>query len=174
MDRESEMQNIKDSEREIGNIADTEFGALIRNARMKANISQTELSRKVGVSRVSIYRWENNLCRPSYEDTLKISEVLGIKLVDFSTNQQLDADHTYREQMNKLSRDLYEIRQNIDNNMAIDRLRFIIITIMVAIAFIITVLVIGQKINKFPWRTYYDYQPVIVDYGDNPPLWAQE
>lgn len=49
----------------------------IKNLRFLANMSQTVLAKKVGVSRETICRVESNKCNPSLELAYKISKSLG-------------------------------------------------------------------------------------------------
>jgi transcriptional regulator with XRE-family HTH domain len=51
----------------IGRIATMTSGALIRQARTRAGLSQVELSQRSGKDRAQIARWERDVVQPSLE-----------------------------------------------------------------------------------------------------------
>lgn len=52
----------------------------IKNLRFLANMSQTELAKKIGVSRETICRVESNKSNPSLELAYKIAKTLGTSI----------------------------------------------------------------------------------------------
>lgn len=54
----------------------------VKEYRKKAKITQTELAKKAGVSRQSIYAIETQKSEPSLELAFKISHILNIPLTD--------------------------------------------------------------------------------------------
>ena len=56
------------------------LGAKIEAARIRKGMSQTELGQRVGVSQVSVHRWEGGLANPSFANLLKLSLVLDIPM----------------------------------------------------------------------------------------------
>jgi transcriptional regulator with XRE-family HTH domain len=53
---------------------------LIRQARTRAGINQTELAERVGKSKVQVGRWENGLVAPSLETLLDLLRACGFTL----------------------------------------------------------------------------------------------
>lgn len=54
-------------------------GRTIKNARNAKNLSQEQLANFIGVdSRITISNYENNRNNPTYENTQKLSSILGI------------------------------------------------------------------------------------------------
>lgn len=52
----------------------------IQTIRKERKLTQQELADLVGVNRVTIARYENGDCTPSWENAEKIAAVLGVKL----------------------------------------------------------------------------------------------
>ena len=57
-------------------------GERIREARMRAGLTQADLARKLGISYQSIGQWERNGRNPKYETMQKIAEALGLTMND--------------------------------------------------------------------------------------------
>lgn len=55
----------------------TKIGTRLRELRKKANITQTELSERLGITQGSISLWESGETKPDVENLLKISEIFG-------------------------------------------------------------------------------------------------
>nr|DAR23494.1 MAG TPA: helix-turn-helix domain protein [Caudoviricetes sp.] len=58
------------------------LGKIMRRARKKQGLTQTELAEKAGVSTMTIRRYESGDRKPRLEEALKISRVLGLALKD--------------------------------------------------------------------------------------------
>ena len=57
-------------------------GERIKAARRKANLTQKELGKKLGISYQSVAQWENNLRNPKYETLQRIAQVLDTSVSD--------------------------------------------------------------------------------------------
>ena len=70
------------------------MGTWITNLREGVNMSQEELADLMGVSRQTIYRWENGRGEPSHDKLLRLAECLGVPLESLSeeTSAQQGAD----------------------------------------------------------------------------------
>ncbi|HEY1365551.1 MAG TPA: helix-turn-helix transcriptional regulator [Gaiellaceae bacterium] len=55
-------------------------GALIRQARMRAGLSQVELSKRSGKDRAQIARWERDVVIPSLETLRELLQACGYDL----------------------------------------------------------------------------------------------
>ncbi len=53
---------------------------LIREARLRASLSQTELSERSGRDRAQIARWENDSVQPSFETLRELVRACGFDL----------------------------------------------------------------------------------------------
>lgn len=52
----------------------------IKQARLKAGLSQEQLAQKIGVSRSAVAMWETNNAAPTASKLLKISKILKCKI----------------------------------------------------------------------------------------------
>lgn len=55
-------------------------GLLIREARLLAGLSQSELGERVGKDRAQIARWERDAVQPSFETLRELVEACGYEL----------------------------------------------------------------------------------------------
>jgi transcriptional regulator with XRE-family HTH domain len=55
-------------------------GTLIREARLRARLSQTELSERSGKDRAQIARWEADVVQPSFETLREVLRACGFDL----------------------------------------------------------------------------------------------
>jgi transcriptional regulator with XRE-family HTH domain len=53
---------------------------LIREARLRAGLTQDELSRRSGVTRSVIARWEQGAVQPGFDNMLDVIEACGFEL----------------------------------------------------------------------------------------------
>jgi tetratricopeptide (TPR) repeat protein len=58
------------------------FGELLRSFRIRAEMTQEELANALGVSRVTVRRWENGIYIPKYSKIEKIAQVLHLNAAD--------------------------------------------------------------------------------------------
>jgi transcriptional regulator with XRE-family HTH domain len=69
---------------------------LIREARLRARLTQAELSERTGTQRSVIARWEQGAVAPSFDNMLQVIEACGFELPlmliprDASLDQRLD------------------------------------------------------------------------------------
>ncbi len=69
---------------------------LIREARLRAGLTQAELSARTGTQRSVIARWEQGAVSPSFDNMLEVIEACGFELPlmlvprDASLNARLD------------------------------------------------------------------------------------
>lgn len=54
-----------------------ELGERIREARLRAHLSQEKVAELIGVSRQAVTKWESGLSAPSTDNLFKLAEVLG-------------------------------------------------------------------------------------------------
>lgn len=70
-------------------------GMLIREARLRAGLSQVELSERSGNDRAQIARWERDIVQPSFETLLELLRASGFDLettlVPYEADKQSDA-----------------------------------------------------------------------------------
>jgi hypothetical protein len=55
-------------------------GTLIREARLRAGLSQVELARRSGKDRAQLARWERDVVQPSFETLQEILRACGFDL----------------------------------------------------------------------------------------------
>jgi len=53
-------------------------GQLVREARRRAALSQTELGRRLGTSQAAIARWEQGKTAPSFETLRRVARACGL------------------------------------------------------------------------------------------------
>ena len=61
-----------------------QLGLHIKSRRKNLDMTQKQLAEKVGVTDVTISRYENGEREPSFTEFIKLCEVLGMKLDDFT------------------------------------------------------------------------------------------
>lgn len=66
------------------------IGQHIKEARLKAGITQAELANKLGIAYQSIGQWERGLRTPKIETLRKIAEVLGMDVNWLMNGQTLE------------------------------------------------------------------------------------
>lgn len=74
-------------------------GMIIRDARMRARLSQAELGARVGRDRAQIARWESDEVQPAFETLVELVEACGFEF-DFVL-RPMDADATGAAQLSK-------------------------------------------------------------------------
>ena len=60
----------------------------IKSRRKNLDMTQKQLAEKVGVTDVTISRYENGAREPSFTEFIKLCEVLGMKLEDFTGREE--------------------------------------------------------------------------------------
>lgn len=70
-------------------------GTLIREARLRAGLSQGELSERSGKDRAQIARWERDVVQPSFETLRELVRACGfdleLALVPYEADRQKEA-----------------------------------------------------------------------------------
>jgi transcriptional regulator with XRE-family HTH domain len=72
---------------------------IIRDARLRAGLSQADLGARVGRDRAQIARWESDDVQPAFETLVELVEACGYEL-DFML-RPLDAEATRAAQLSK-------------------------------------------------------------------------
>lgn len=57
-----------------------DFAANLRMYRARADVSQAELAKQVGVDTSSVTNWESGTYMPSLRTTVKLADALGVTL----------------------------------------------------------------------------------------------
>ena len=57
------------------------IGEAIREGRLKAKMSQTDLSKRMSVSRQTVQKWEKGINEPDLQTIKGLSSVLGVDLL---------------------------------------------------------------------------------------------
>lgn len=70
------------SVRDCGEQIYLDIGSSLRYQREQAGLSQTELSRAVGISQQNISRWEKGIHVPTIADCIRLANYYGITLDD--------------------------------------------------------------------------------------------
>ncbi len=71
-------------------------GMLIREARLRARLSQIELSARSGKDRAQLARWERDVVQPSFETLRELVRACGFDLDASLVPYSADADHDAR------------------------------------------------------------------------------
>ena len=58
------------------------FGARLKALRKKAGLTQSQLADKIGVSLLTLFRWEKNERQPRVEDVKALAKALGVSEAD--------------------------------------------------------------------------------------------
>ena len=65
-----------------------QLGSYIKSRRKSLDMTQKQLAKKVGVTDVTISRYENGEREPSFTEFIKLCEVLGMKVEDFMKGEK--------------------------------------------------------------------------------------
>ena len=60
----------------------TRLGFVLREYRVRHNLTQAELGDQLGVSTNTIHLWETKICKPSMGSLLLLSDLLNVPLLD--------------------------------------------------------------------------------------------
>lgn len=71
-------------------------GMLIREARLRAGLSQVELSQRSGRDRAQLARWERDVVQPSFETLRELMRACGFDLETTLVPHHLDAPQDAR------------------------------------------------------------------------------
>lgn len=81
-------------------MADTDFGIRVRVARGKRGLSQSELAKMVGVSTVSIQKWESGT-KAKAGNLVRLADALDVT-IDFLTGKYLEVGRSQANQNDSL------------------------------------------------------------------------
>jgi transcriptional regulator with XRE-family HTH domain len=73
-------------------------GTLIREARLRAGLSQVELSERSGKDRAQLARWERDVVQPSFETLRELVRACGFDLETSLVPYETDSRHDTRLQ----------------------------------------------------------------------------
>jgi len=68
----------------------TKLGYVLREYRVRHNLTQQELGERLGVSTNTIHLWETKICKPSMGSLLLLSDLLNISLLDILSKSMED------------------------------------------------------------------------------------
>ena len=68
----------------------TQLGYILREYRVRHNLTQQELGDRLGVSTNTIHLWETKICKPSMGSLLLLSDLLDISLLDILSKARQD------------------------------------------------------------------------------------
>ena len=68
----------------------TQLGYVLREYRVRHNLTQQELGDRLGVSTNTIHLWETKICKPSMGSLLLLSDLLNISLLDILSKARQD------------------------------------------------------------------------------------
>lgn len=97
-----------------------DFGMRLRQLREERGISRPAFAKKLGVSKETVYRYENNIQSPSLERTIQIAVILRTSvdyLVGLDNEYTLKFPHLTKEQRNALN--LF-LRAFVENSLPSD------------------------------------------------------
>ena len=57
-----------------------EIGNRLKNARVEMGLTQEKVAEEIGVSRQTVYNWENGKCYPDIENVIKLSDLYSVSL----------------------------------------------------------------------------------------------
>lgn len=75
-------------------------GEIIKALRESKGMSRNALAKKIGVSRVAVGKWENDISEPTLSNAVEITKFFGISITEFG-----DAAHE-RERLDAALREL--------------------------------------------------------------------
>jgi len=103
-----------------------ELGERIREARLRAHLSQEKVAELIGVSRQAVTKWESGQSAPSTDNLFKLAEVLGTTvdiLIAPEDNTASIAEQVYRlfreEEIRREAERKNQVRKNIRTCFAV-------------------------------------------------------
>ena len=103
-----------------------ELGERIREARLRAHLSQEKVAELIGVSRQAVTKWESDQSAPSTDNLFKLAEVLGTTvdiLIAPEDNTASIAEQVYRlfreEEIRREAERKNQVRKNIRTCFAV-------------------------------------------------------
>jgi len=79
-------------------------GILLREARLRAGLSQAELARRAGKARSAIGRWERDEVQPSFETLRELVRACGLE-ISYGLGSHDESSHSLIEESLRLSPD---------------------------------------------------------------------
>ena len=81
------------------------IGKFISQKRKEKNITQSELSEKLGISDRAIYKWENGICLPDIDNMFELCKIFNITINDLFSGEVVDMNDNEK----KLEENLLEM-----------------------------------------------------------------
>ncbi|MBQ8131458.1 MAG: helix-turn-helix transcriptional regulator [Bacilli bacterium] len=92
------------------------IGKFISSKRKEANITQSELAEKLGITDRAISKWENGLCLPDAGTMPELCDILGITINDLFSGEVVDMkDNEKRLEENLL--ELAKMKEETDKRL---------------------------------------------------------
>ena len=88
------------------------FAERLKELRTEAGLNQEQLAKKIGVSRMTIYRWENNDNPPSDENLLLLAQLFKVPTL-YLTGVIDDRDMVFTEDWEETE----EVRRKADEDL---------------------------------------------------------
>ena len=95
-------------------------GVLIREARLRAGISQRDLAKRLGTSQSLVARWESGRVAPSFDAVLRSIRACGYEL-DYSI-ATYDHEHDLHIAENRKLSPLQRVQRVVQAHRAVDEL----------------------------------------------------
>ena len=73
----------------------SDFGERIYELRNKNNMSQGDLADRLEVSRQTVSKWENSMCKPEADKLIQLSEIFNISIDYILKGEQIQVDPVY-------------------------------------------------------------------------------
>ncbi len=73
----------------------SDFGERIYELRNKNNMSQGDLADRLDVSRQTVSKWENNMCKPEADKLIQLSEIFNVSIDHILKGEQNPTDPVY-------------------------------------------------------------------------------
>lgn len=73
----------------------SDFGERIYELRNKNNMSQGDLADRLEVSRQTVSKWENSMCKPEADKLIQLSEIFNVSIDYILKGEQTPSDPVY-------------------------------------------------------------------------------
>lgn len=103
----------------MNEIEEYDFGLRLKKLRKRKKLSQTELAKKIGVTKSTIYRYESNTLSPSLEKAIVLAKVLDTTLdylAGLEKSPIIKVDTLSEEQIEWLNNTIKIVLKNNTNN----------------------------------------------------------
>ena len=105
---------LKKSERERHKMSYYDFGEILRSLRKQSGLTQSELGRRVGLSKAVVSKYENGMGYPTFDTLIRIARIFSVTtdyLLGVESGNILDVSGLSDSQLEAVQRTVNEFKK---------------------------------------------------------------